>query len=227
MDPEHASSTWKRRSTVTCPTRAPKLKLHVLHTTTLHESSPLLFPSGQISYTTRNITRLPPSTAHLTSPHLLRNVNNLHPPPSVPSPHHYLPLKVHRQQIHIPTPLLLPPILHPTTHPRNPHLPTNILVHIDPILLPHPPPLLLDPRRRSTHPALLQPLPPTRPIPPRLAHNSALDDDSRGWFARRVDPVCIYKWECREEGGGAEGGRGGRWEGVGLLEETRRVGAGA
>lgn len=58
--------------------------------------------------------------------------------------------------LHPNPPILFPPLLHPPTNYHNPLLPTLLLVHTHPILLPTPPHLQPNPHRRPQHPIIPQ-----------------------------------------------------------------------
>ena len=86
----------------------------------------------------------------------------------------------------VPTTLLLPALLHPTTRRNNALLTAPILVHIHPILLPPPPHLLALPNRRTLNAALPQHHALAAALPARRKSNSHMDGVARGRAARRV-----------------------------------------
>jgi len=73
----------------------------------------------------------------------------------------------HVPQLRLPTTLLLPALLHPPTSRQHALLPTSLLVHAHPILLPPQPHLHPLPHRRAPHPALHKHHAATQPLPAR------------------------------------------------------------
>jgi hypothetical protein len=123
-------------------------------------------PSSRYTNTTNhhNDNRLP-------SPQQL--IHNLDPP-SPTTTHH-----IHVNRLPIPTTLLLPTLLHATTHRLNALLATNILVHPHPNLLPPQPHLQPLARRRAQHAFVPQLHPPATPQPARRKSYTIMDVHAR------------------------------------------------